>query len=145
MDKPFLVPCPEVQTLSDDVSYGVGIGASAGGLEALRAFFSAMVERLARLTAMPVVRAEEGMAALTNHVYLIPPRFNPTISEGIVHLVPPPGGKTLNLMIDIFFRSLAHSERASLLKQNDGRRRKITIVPDISDVHLVGNSTNGVK
>jgi len=136
MDEPSLVPCPEVQTLSDDISYVVGIGASAGGLEALRAFFSVMpansgmtfiviqhlapdykslmVELLARLTAMPVIRAEEGMAVQANHVYLIPPRFNLTISEGILHLAPPPGGKTLNLPIDIFFRSLAqaHAERA---------------------------------
>ncbi len=122
--------------LPDDISYVVGIGASAGGLEALRAFFSVMpansgmafvviqhlapdykslmVELLARLTAMPVIRAEEGMAVQANHVYLIPPRFNLTISGGVLHLAPPPGGKALNLPIDIFFRSLAaaHGERA---------------------------------
>lgn len=120
----------------ENISYVVGIGASAGGLEALRAFFSVMpansgmtfvviqhlapdykslmVELLARLTAMPVIRAEEGMQVQPNHVYLIPPRFNLTISDGILHLAPPPGGKTLNLPIDIFFRSLAQSygERA---------------------------------
>lgn len=110
-------------------SYIVGIGASAGGLEALRAFFSAMpsdsgmafiviqhlapdykslmVELLARLTEMPVVRAEEDMQVMPDHVYLITPRYNLSIASGRLHLTASPGGKTLNLPIDIFFRSLA--------------------------------------
>jgi len=111
--------------------YVVGIGASAGGLEALRAFFSVMpsqsgmafvvvqhlapdykslmAELLSRLTEMPVLRAEEDMEVRPNHVYLIPPRYNLTISEGRLHLAAPPSGKSLNLPIDIFFRSLAQS------------------------------------
>lgn len=114
---------------SPEPSYVVGIGASAGGLEALRAFFSAMptdtgmafvvvqhlapdykslmVELLGRSTAMPVLRAEEGMAVRPDHIYLIPPRYNLTIAEGVLHLHPSPLGKSLNLPIDIFFRSLA--------------------------------------
>lgn len=122
--------------VSPEISYVVGIGASAGGLEALRAFFSVMpstsgmafvviqhlapdykslmAELLSRLTVMPVLRAEEDMPVLPNHVYLIPPRFNLMISGGKLHLSPPPPGKSLNLPIDIFFRSLAqsHGERA---------------------------------
>lgn len=114
----------------------VGIGASAGGLEALRTFFSAMpadsdlsfvvvqhlapdfkslmAELLARLTPMPVLRAEEGMQVQPNHIYLIPPRYNLSITDGILHLSSPPADGTLNLPIDIFFRSLAQSygERA---------------------------------
>lgn len=114
---------------AERISHVVGIGASAGGLEALRAFFSVMpansgmafiviqhlapdykslmVELLARLTAMPVIRATDGLEVEANHVYLIPPRFNLTISEGALRLTPPPAGKALNLPIDIFFRSLA--------------------------------------
>lgn len=110
-------------------SYVVGIGASAGGLEALRAFFSAMapdsgmafvvvqhlapdykslmVELLGRSTSMPVIRAEEGMEVEADRVYLIPPRYNLTVSEGRLRLQLGPGGKSLNLPIDIFFRSLA--------------------------------------
>lgn len=110
-------------------SYVVGIGASAGGLEALRSFFSAMpldtgmafvviqhlapdykslmVELLARLTKLPILRAEENMKVEANRIYLIPPRFNLTISGGHLHLEAPPAGKVLNLPIDIFFRSLA--------------------------------------
>lgn len=74
----------------------VGIGASAGGLEAIESFFtnmppdsgmafivvqhlspdykSLMVELLSKKTAMPVHRAEDAMEVLPNHVYLIPPR-----------------------------------------------------------------------
>src|SRR5256885_1744415 len=73
----------------------VGIGASAGGLEAFKKFFAAvppdcglafvliphldpkheslMVELMAKYTAMPVVEAREGMAVAANHVYIIPP------------------------------------------------------------------------
>ncbi len=118
------------------MSHVVGIGASAGGLEALRAFFSAMptdsgaafvviqhlapdykslmVELLARQTSIPVLRAEEGMVVRPDHAYLIPPRFNLTIVGGVLHLSSPPPGKVLNLPIDIFFRSLAQDcgERA---------------------------------
>lgn len=110
-------------------TYVVGIGASAGGLEALRSFFSSMpadtgmsfvviqhlapdykslmVELLARLTKMPILRAEEGMVVEANKVYLIPPRYNLTIAGNTLHLSSPPPGRVLNLPIDIFFRSLA--------------------------------------
>ncbi len=109
--------------------YVVGIGASAGGLEALRSFFSSMpvdsgmafvviqhlapdhkslmVELLARATLIPVSRAEQGTLVESNRIYLIPPGFNMTIQGNRLQLMPPPGGKTLNLPIDIFFRSLA--------------------------------------
>lgn len=77
-------------------SHFVGIGASAGGLEAIEAFFthlppdtgfgfivvqhlspdykSLMVELLSKKTAMPMHRAEDGMEVQANHVYLIPPK-----------------------------------------------------------------------
>ena len=77
-------------------SHYVGIGASAGGLEAIETFFkqmppqsnlafivvqhlspdykSLMVELLSKKTAMPVHRAEDGMEVLANNVYLIPPK-----------------------------------------------------------------------
>ena len=84
--------------------YYVGVGASAGGLEALEAFFTAMpadsgmafiviqhlspdyksmmVELLSKRTAMPVRRAEEGMLVEANSVYLIPPKKNLSIFHG---------------------------------------------------------------
>lgn len=112
--------------------YFVGIGASAGGLEALDAFFSQMpvdsgmsfiviqhlspdykslmVELLSKRTAMNVRRAEEGMAAEANTVYLIPPRKQLTIFHGKLILSDIDHSKGINLPIDIFFRSLAEDQ-----------------------------------
>ena len=107
--------------------YFVGIGASAGGLEALESFFAAapidtgcafivvqhlspdykslMVELLSKRTAMPVRRAEEGMDVEANTVYLIPPRKVLRIFHGKLLLTDIDPGKGLNLPIDIFLLS----------------------------------------
>ncbi len=112
--------------------YYVGIGASAGGLEALEAFFSAMppdsglafiviqhlspdykslmVELLSKRTSMPVRRAEDGMPVEANTVYLIPPKKQLTIFHGKLILREIDHGKGINLPIDIFFRSLAEDQ-----------------------------------
>lgn len=107
----------------------VGIGASAGGLEALEQFFrnvdpqsgmsfvvvqhlspdykSLMVELLSKHTNMKVLRAEDGIKAEANCVYLIPPKKNMTIFHGKLYLTNQNHNMGLNLPIDIFFRSLA--------------------------------------
>ena len=112
--------------------YYVGIGASAGGLEALEAFFEAvpennglifiviqhlspdfkslMDELLARHTRMKIQVAENGMKTETDHVYLIPPRQNMTIFNGALYLEEQSQRHLLNLPIDIFFRSLAQDQ-----------------------------------
>lgn len=114
----------------------VGIGASAGGLEALETFFqyfpgdsgmafvlvshlapnqsSALAEILQRSTSMPVVEAKDQMPVLANHVYVIPPNQSLTIFHRVLQLnVPeqPPGQR---MLIDAFLRSLAEDlgERA---------------------------------
>lgn len=111
----------------------VGIGASAGGLEALQEFFksipdkpeasfivvqhlspdykSFMDELLSRYTKLPINIVEEGTEVERNRIYLIPPRMNMTISHGHLHLVPQPKGDGLNLPIDIFLRSLALDQK----------------------------------
>ncbi len=110
----------------------VGIGASAGGLEAIESFFthmpedsgmafiviqhlspdykSLMVELLSKKTRMSVYRAEEGMQVEANSVYLIQPKKNLTIFHGKLLLRDPDPSKGLNLPIDIFFRSLAEDQ-----------------------------------
>lgn len=107
--------------------YIVGIGASAGGLEALQTFFdhmppdsgaafvviqhlspdykSLMVELLSKHTQMEVIRAGEGQDILPNKIYLIPPKKNMTVFHGRLLLTNQEKG--LNLPIDLFFRSLA--------------------------------------
>ncbi|WP_235669610.1 chemotaxis protein CheB [Solidesulfovibrio carbinolicus] len=121
-----------MDTADREPKYYVGIGASAGGLEALDAFFSQMavdsdmafiviqhlspdykslmVELLSKRTAMNVRRAEEGMAVTANTVYLIPPRKQLTIFHGKLLLSDIDHAKGINLPIDIFFRSLAEDQ-----------------------------------
>lgn len=114
----------------------VGVGASAGGLEALESFFrniksdcglsfvviqhlspdykSLMGELLSKYTEMPIYRAEDGMRIKKNCVYLIPPKKNMTIFHNKLYLTEQKPTTGLNLPIDIFFRSLAedYGERA---------------------------------
>lgn len=112
--------------------YYVGIGASAGGLEALEAFFtnmpadsglafiviqhlspdykSLMVELLSKRTGMPVRRAEEAMWVEPNTVYLIPPRKLLTIFHGKLILTDLDHSKGINMPIDAFLRSLAEDQ-----------------------------------
>jgi two-component system CheB/CheR fusion protein len=116
----------------DRPAYYVGIGASAGGLEAIEAFFRAMpadsgcafivvqhlspdykslmVELLSKKTDMAVHRAENNMPVRANHIYLIPPKTEMTIFHGNLALREQPGGQTINLPIDIFLRSLAEDQ-----------------------------------
>ena len=112
--------------------YYVGVGASAGGLEALESFFtpmpaesgmafiviqhlspdykSMMVELLSKRTAMPVRRAEEGMLVEANSLYLIPPKKNLSIFHGKLLLSESDHSRGLNLPIDVFLRSLADDQ-----------------------------------
>jgi len=107
----------------------VGIGASAGGLEALQDFFknmpiktglafvviqhlspdyrSLMDELLARETSIPIQIAADGMPVLPDNIYLIPPRKNISIFHDKLYLEDQEPKKRLNLPVDIFFRSLA--------------------------------------
>ena len=114
-------------------AYFVGVGASAGGLEAIEQFFqnipddsgmafiviqhlspdykSMMVELLSKKTQLRVLRAEEGMAVERDTIYLIPPKKNLTIFHGKLLLSDqPPHERWINLPIDIFFRSLAEDQ-----------------------------------
>ncbi|HWP07871.1 MAG TPA: chemotaxis protein CheB, partial [Polyangiaceae bacterium] len=111
------------------VPYVVGIGASAGGLEALERFFenvpadsgmafvvvqhlspdfkSLMDEILARRTKLPIQLVEDAMVVESNHVYLIPPKKEMIISGGRLLLSERDRDQELTLPIDVFFRSLA--------------------------------------
>ena len=72
---------------------------------------SLMVELLSRHTTMPVVEAEEGMAALANRIYIIPPNMNMTISGGMLHLDGPVDRGNWQTSIDLFLRSLAEDQQ----------------------------------
>ena len=107
----------------------VGIGASAGGLEATTALLkavpnnlgmayvvlphldplreSAFSEILSRITRMPVRDAKDQTRVEPNHVYVIPPNFEMTIVEGVLHLNHTGEPRIVRTTIDTFLRSLA--------------------------------------
>lgn len=110
----------------------IGIGASAGGLEALQQFFqhmpsnsglsfvvvqhlspdyrSLMADILGKHTEMKVMQAENEMSIHKNTVYLIPPKNNMTLKGGKLLLTEFVNG-TLNHPIDVFFSSLAEEQK----------------------------------
>ncbi|WP_283409078.1 chemotaxis protein CheB [Anoxynatronum buryatiense] len=126
--KPLVQPAKEMPVFEKPLYY-VGIGASAGGLEALQDLFkymprdtgmafvviqhlspdyrSMMDELLARHTAMTIHIAEDGMPVTPNTIYLIPPRKNLMLFHGKLYLEEQRSQKALNLPIDVFLRSLA--------------------------------------
>jgi len=107
----------------------VGIGASAGGLEALQEFFNHMPERpgvafvvvihlhpgytsmmpeiLSKATGLKVVEADNGMPVERDTVYVVPPRGMLEIVGGVLRLASSEGVTLPYLPIDHFFRSLA--------------------------------------
>lgn len=107
----------------------VGIGASAGGLEAFEQFFAALPARtgfafilvphldpghasllteiLQRSAAIPVHEAEDLMAIAPDHVYIVPPNRDIAIFHGALHLTVPKLPRGQRMPIDAFLRSLA--------------------------------------
>ncbi len=111
----------------------VGIGASAGGLEALDHFLrhvpegngmafvivqhldpthkGMMPELLQRATAMKVIQVKDRTRVQPDCVYVIPPNKDMSILHGILHLLDPVAPRGLRLPIDFFFRSLADDRK----------------------------------
>ncbi|MBO0888596.1 hypothetical protein J2P12_05790, partial [Candidatus Bathyarchaeota archaeon] len=111
----------------------VGVGASAGGLEAFSKLLeglpdtvnmaivlvqhldpyykSMLVQILTRKTKIPVVEATDGTRVRPNYVYVIPPNRMLTISKQTLHLDPrPPTGEKYS-PIDNFLMSLAEDQK----------------------------------
>ena len=110
----------------------IGIGASAGGLEAFEQFFrpfpddsgmafilishldpdhaSLLTEILQRSTAMRVSEAKDQEQVVPNCVYVIPPNRDLTILNGMLHLSIPVAPRGQRMAIDIFMQSLAEDQ-----------------------------------
>jgi two-component system CheB/CheR fusion protein len=111
----------------------VGIGASAGGLEALEQFFppvppnlgvafvvvthldphatSFLPELLGRVSPIPVREASNGQSLVPNEVVVVPPGKVLTLAHGVVQLHDIDVPQSVTLPIDTFFRSLADDQQ----------------------------------
>ncbi len=111
----------------------VGIGASAGGLEALEQFLGNVPENsgmayviiqhldptqkgmlpelLQRISKMKVFQVKDRMAVKSNCVYVIPPNKSMSMLKGMLHLFEPIEIRGLRLPIDFFFRSLGDDQK----------------------------------
>ena len=119
----------DLKPAGSDHALVVGIGASAGGLEALKAFFGAMPpksglvfvvvvhldpthdslmpELLARTTTLSVQQAQDRAPLESDHVYIIPPNRTLTVGQGLLRVQEVADRRGLRGSIDHFFRSLA--------------------------------------
>ena len=153
----------------DSPTYYVGIGASAGGLEALQSFFSnmagesgaafiivqhlssgfksVMAQLLARHTTMPVTTVEDGETVKANCVYLIPPGKNMMIAEGRLFLADQMPEKSLNFPIDIFLKALAEDAQRQAIgiilsgTGSDGSRA-LKVIKESGGLVIVQEPTN---
>jgi len=126
-------PTEPAAPLSGPGFFVVGIGASAGGLEAMSEMLnhlppdigmafvlvqhlapghdSMMSELLTRETTLAVSEITDGMKIAANHLYVIPPNTNLGIINGVLHLMPRGlDAKQRHLPIDYFFQSLAKDQ-----------------------------------
>jgi two-component system CheB/CheR fusion protein len=120
------------QNESTPPNLAVGIGASAGGLQAFTAFFahlppdsgmafvlvqhlspdheSILTELLDKDAPIPVVEAKHGMRLEANRVHVIPPDATLTIADGKLQVVKPAPPRSSRRPIDSFFTSLAQDQ-----------------------------------
>ncbi len=113
----------------DGPMHVVGVGASAGGLEAISSLLASLPENtgmaivviqhldpqhesklsdlLSRVTPLPVVEVTPDLAVRPDHVYVIPKNTTMTIARGVLQLEPRGEARVLHLPIDLFLRSLA--------------------------------------
>src|SRR3989449_4575189 len=115
----------------------VGVGASAGGLEAFTQLLkalgpgtgmayvlvqhldpsheSALTELLAKATEMPVRQVTDATPVEPNHVYVIPPNVDMIISQGILRLTARTETRGYHMPIDRFLRSLAEDQGSNAI------------------------------
>ncbi len=115
----------------------VGVGASAGGLEAFTQLLqhlpvdtgmsfvlvqhldpareSALAGILAKATAMPVHEVTDELRVKANQVYIIPPNTSMGIAAGVLQLHPRPETRGAHRTIDAFFEALAQDQHGQAI------------------------------
>lgn len=115
----------------------MAIGASAGGLEALKELFkylpiktgmsyviiqhldpshqSLSAAILSRSTKMPVIEIEDGVKVEPNHIYVIPPNCNIGLSLSHLKILPRANNRGQNLPLNFFFRILAEERKTQAI------------------------------
>lgn len=128
-------PRPESIAVNPGTCTFVGIGASAGGLEAFGEFIKAvprdtgmafvlvqhldphhtsvLAELLAQRTELPVVEVSDGTVVRPNYVYVIPPNRKMTIAGGVLRLTARDRAAGRHMPIDAFLCSLAEDQKAN--------------------------------
>jgi two-component system, chemotaxis family, CheB/CheR fusion protein len=129
-----LIPTPQAEDPPGLPFPVVGVGASAGGLEAYTELLEALPARpnlalllvshldpdhkshlpeiLSRVSKMPVREVTEGMKVQVDHVYVIPSGTTMTLADGHLTLTPRPPRAVPHMPIDHLFRSLAAIQKA---------------------------------
>ncbi|MEO5916528.1 MAG: chemotaxis protein CheB [Luteolibacter sp.] len=122
----------------------VGLGGSAGSLEALQVFFSkiegatgsayvvvvhlspehesAMAKILQRSTFMPVMEVKDVVQIQPDHVYVIPPGKHFSMVDGLLQATDMIRAKGRHVTVDLFFRTLAdtHGVKATAIVLSGG-------------------------
>jgi two-component system, chemotaxis family, CheB/CheR fusion protein len=124
----------QIKGKSDDKFPIVAIGASAGGFDALKRFFTAipsdnpgmafvlvqhldpthestMVDLMSRYTPIKVVQAKDGIKVKPDHLYIIPPNKDMGMMNGAIQLMDPSEPHGLRLPINYFFKHLADDQK----------------------------------
>jgi two-component system CheB/CheR fusion protein len=119
-----------VSSVSEETFRIVGVGASAGGLEAFTEFLeglaadtgmafvlvqhleakheSVLTKLLSKATQMRVTEVRERTRVEPNHIYVIPPNGDLSLADGVLQILRPKAGN--HLRIDHFFRALARAQ-----------------------------------
>ncbi len=115
----------------------VGIGASAGGIEALQAFFeqvppdsgvayvvilhlspdhdSQLAALLQATTAIPVTQVQGAVHIQPDHIYVVPPNRHLLLEDGYIRAQAHTSVEERRAPVDIFFRSLADTRRSQAI------------------------------
>ncbi len=131
------IPAPQERVSSAESVPVVGVGASAGGLEAFREFLEALPdntgmafvlvshlsktyksmlsELLSKATRMPVAEVRGETPVLPNHIYVIPPNATLAMEDGGLVARPIQDASRAGMVIDAFFRSLAERQKSQAI------------------------------